>query len=100
LLDEGGSEAVKTGRHCRVGGKKVSRPRSCQRNFEGLCGLFHETVRAGKNRQRCMSFIQMANLRCEAEGAKQAPTANPEDHLLLEAKLWPAAVQLAGDPSM
>ena len=100
LLDEGRSETVEAGGHRRVGGEEVARPRDGQRDFEGLPGLFHEAAGALQHGEGRMPFIQVADFRLDAERAEQPPAADPEEQFLLEAQLRPAAVQLAGDPSM
>ena len=81
-------------------GEEVPRSRGSQRDFEGLPGLFHESVRAFQDGERRVPFIQMADLRVDAERAEQPPSADPEEQFLLEAQLRPAAIQLAGDPPM
>ena len=47
-----------------------------------------------------MSFIQVADLRLNAERFEQTPAADPEKQFLLEAQFRPAAIQLAGNPPM
>ena len=100
MFDESRSEPVEPGGHCGVRGEEVPRARGSQRDFEGLPGLFHEGVRAFQDGERRVPFIQMADLRVDAERAEQPPSADPEEQFLLEAQLRPAAIQLAGDPPM
>ena len=100
LLDEGRSETVKAGGHRRVGGEEVARSRDGQRDFEGLPGRLHETPRAFQHGEGRMPFIQVADFRLDAERGKQPPSADPEQQFLLEAQLRPAAIKLAGNPSM
>ncbi len=47
-----------------------------------------------------MPLVQMTNLRLDPERAQQPPSADPEQHLLLEAQLRAAAIELARDSSM
>ena len=100
LLDESRSEAVKACSHRRVGGEKVARSRDGQRDFEGLCGLLHETPGAFQHGKSRMPFIQVTDFRLDAQRTKQSPSADPEKQFLLEAQLRPAAIQFAGNPSM
>ena len=72
LLDEGRSETVKAGGHCRVGGEEIPRSRDGQRDFEGLPGLFHETPGALQHGKGRMPFIQMTDFRLDAERARAA----------------------------
>ena len=95
-----GVETVKSGGHCRVGGEEVSRSSDRQCDFEGLRGLLHETAGAFQHGKGRMPFIQMTDFRMDAKRTKQPPSADPEEQLLLEAQLRPAAIKLAGDPSM
>ena len=90
LLDEGRSETVKAGGHRRVGGEEVPRSRDGQRDFEGLPGLFHEVAGAFQHGEGRMPFIQVTDLRLDAERAEQPPSADPEQQFLLEAQLRPA----------
>ena len=100
LLDESRSETVKAGGHCRVGGEEVPRSRDGQRDFERLRGLLHETAGALQHGKGRMPFVQVTDFRLDAECGEQPPAANPEKQFLLEAQLRPAAIQLAGNPSM
>jgi hypothetical protein len=100
LLDEGRSEPIKAGGHCRVGGEEVPRSRDGQRDIEGLRGLLHETAGALQHGKGRMTFVQMTDFRLDAECGEQPPAANPQNQFLLKAQLGPAAIQLAGDPSM
>jgi hypothetical protein len=43
-------------------------------------------------------LVQVTDLRFETHRGKQAIAANPEHHLLLQAQLRAAAVELARDP--
>ena len=90
LFDESRSEAVKAGGDGRVGGEEVSRPRGGQRDFEWLRVLFHEIAGAFQNGEGGMPFIQVTDFRLDAQGGEQAPSADAQEHLLLEAQLRPA----------
>src|SRR5664280_1910302 len=100
LLDEGRSESVKTGGHCRVRGEEVARSRGGQCDFEGLLCLFHEVSGTFQDGERRVPFIQVTDFRLESEGAEQPPSADSEKQFLLEAQLRPAAIQFAGNASM
>ena len=82
LFDESRSETVKAGGHRRVGGKKIPRPRGGQRDFKGLRVLLHETAGAFQDREGRMTFIQVTDIRLDAERARatasrQSPAAFP-----------------------
>ena len=83
-----------------MGSEEVPRSSDGQRDFEGLRGLLHETAGAFQHGKGRMPFIQMTDFRLNAKRAKQSPSADPEQQFLLEAQLRPAAIQLAGNPSM
>ena len=100
LLDEGRSETVKAGGHRRVGGEEIAGSGRGQCHFEGLPCLFHETPGALQHGERRVPFIQVTDLRLEPERAEQPPSADPEQHFLLEAQFRPAPIELAGNPPM
>src|SRR5664279_260409 len=100
LLDEGRSETIKTGGHCRVGGEEVSCSGDRQRDFEGLPCPFHEVAGTFQDGERRVPFIQVTDLRLDTERAEQSPSADPEEHFLLETQLRPAPVEFAGNPPM
>src|SRR5208283_1950676 len=100
LLDERRSETVKPGGHCRVGGKEIPRSRGGQRHFKRLRVLLHETAGTLQNGKGRMTFIQVTDVRLEAECGEQSPTSNPKQQLLLEAQLRSTAIQLTGNPAM
>ena len=66
LLDERGSEPVKTSGHRGVGGEKIARPGDRQCGFKGLACLFHEGAGPLQHRERRVPFIQVADLRLQA----------------------------------
>ncbi len=92
LLDERRSETVKPGGHCRVGGKKIPRPRGGQRRFKRLRILLHETAGALQHGKGRMTFIQVTDFRFDAERGEQPPAANPQQHFLYESQLRSAAI--------
>src|SRR5690242_7751833 len=47
-----------------------------------------------------MAFVEVAHLRVDTEDAKQSPSHDAQHLLLLQAKLLPAAVKLAGDTAI
>src|SRR3984893_12355447 len=100
LLDEGRSETVKAGGHCRVGGEEIPRSSDGQRDVEGLPGLLHETAGTFQHGKGRMPFIQMTDLRPDAERIEQSPAADPEKQFLLEAQLRPATIELASNRSV
>jgi hypothetical protein len=69
LFDERRSETVKAGGHRRVGGEKISRARGGQRDFKGLRVLLHETAGALQHGKGRMTFIQVTDIRLDAERA-------------------------------
>ena len=81
-------------------GEEIARARDGQRHLEGLPGVLHETARALQHRKGGVAFVQVADLRLDAQRREQAPAADPEQQFLLQAQLRPAAVQLAGDAAM
>jgi len=74
LFDQGGREAVKPGGHRRVGGEEISRPGGGQGHFKRLRAFQHETTRAFQHGERRMAFIQVADIRLEAERGEQTPS--------------------------
>ena len=100
LLDEVRSETVKAGCYCRMSREEIAGSSCRQRHLEGLSRFFHEAAGALQHRERRVAFIQMTDFRLESERAKQAPSADSEQQLLLEAQLRAAAIELAGDPTM
>jgi hypothetical protein len=98
LLDEGGSETVKTGGHRRVGGEEIARSCDGQGDFEGLPVSSMKLAGAFQDGERRVPFIQVTDLRLEPERAEQPPSADPEQHFLLEAQFRPAPIELAGNP--
>jgi hypothetical protein len=62
--------------------------------------LFHKTSSPFQYSEGCMSFIQVAALLLDAEGAEQALSADPEYQLLLETELWTSSIKLACHSSM
>src|ERR1039457_2654518 len=97
LFDEHWSETIKARSHRRVGREYISRPRGSQRHFERLRVLLHETAGALQHSKGRMTFIQVTDIRLDAERSKQSPTADPKQHLLFEAQLRSTAIQLAGN---
>ena len=78
VLDQGRSETVEAGGHRRVRGEEIARARDGQRDLEGLPGRLHETPRAFQHGERRMPFIQVADLRLDAErGAATAIRRSP-----------------------
>ena len=96
-FDKGGRETIKTGRHRRVGGEEVARPRGGQRDLERLPVLLHEIARAFQHGESRVPFVQVTDFGFEAQGGQQPPSAHAEQQFLLEAQLRPASVQLTGD---
>ena len=60
----------------------------------------HETAGTLQHGERRMPFIEMADFRLNAERGEQPPPADPENELLHEAQVRPAAVKLAGNASI
>ena len=97
VLDESGSEAVEARGDRGVGGEEVPRSRGGQCDLERLPGFVHEGPGSFQDGERRMPFIQVADLRLDAERVEQSPSADPQHDLLLETQLRPAPVELAGD---
>ena len=66
-----------------VGGEEVAGARRGQRHVEGLPGFLHEMARALQHGERRVSFVQVADLRLQPQGAQQTPSADPEQQFLL-----------------
>ena len=80
--------------------KRLPGARCSQCHFEGLARLFHEVAGAFENRECRMSFIQVTDFRLDPKRAKQAPSADSEQHFLLEAQFRAATIELARDTPM
>ena len=63
-------EAIKACRHCRVGGKHVAGPGNRQCEVKGDMMIRHIAAGAFKHGKRCMSFVEMANFRIQADLAQ------------------------------
>ena len=100
LSDKIRCEAVEAGGDRCVRGKEVAGPGDGQRNLKGLPGRLHETACAFQHGERRMPFVQVADFRLDAERGEQPPPADPQDHLLHQAQVRPAAVKLAGDAAI
>src|SRR5665213_1122232 len=92
LFDESRSETIKASGHGCMGGKKISRACGGQGHVKRLRVLLHETVGAFQYRKGRMTFVQVTNIRFDAECREQSPTANPQQHFLLEAQLRSATI--------
>ena len=68
LLHQIGSETVKARLDRSVGGEKVSGARNRQRQIEWLLVIRHVGAGSFQHRERRMAFVEMANLRLQAEG--------------------------------
>ena len=66
----------------------------------GCPRLLHKSTRALQHREGGVTFVQVADLRLQSERAQQPPSADPEQHFLLQSQLRPAAIQLARDAAM
>ena len=65
LLDEGGSKAVKPGSYRCVRRKQIARPCDRESDFKGLPGRFPKAAGAFQDGERCVTFIQVTNLRVD-----------------------------------
>ena len=99
-FDELRCETVEARGYRGVGGEQIARSRDRQCYIEAVPGRLHETPRAFQHGERCVPFIQVANLRLDAERGKEPPAADPKDQLLHQAQVRPAAIKLAGDPAI
>ncbi len=96
-FDERGGKPVEPGGHRGVCGEEIARSRDRQGLVERLAGRLHEVPGTLEHGQGRMPLVEVTDLRLQAERAKQAPSPQPQEHLLLEPQLRPPAVQLARD---
>jgi hypothetical protein len=75
--------------------KDISSPRNGQSQIERLCMILHIAVRPFEHCKRCMAFIEMADFGLQTKRPQQAPSANPENDLLLQPHLRIAAIEFA-----
>ena len=68
-----------------------------QGDIEGLPRRLHEAAGPLQYGERRVAFIQMADLRCDAERGEQSPAADAEHQLLQNAQIGSPAIKLAGD---
>ncbi len=99
-LEQRWIEAIKTGRHRRMGGEQITRARGRERHVEGLVVLDHECARALEYGKGRVTLIQMADLWLKTHSPEQSPSAQPEHQLLRQPQFLPAAVKFAGDAAM
>ena len=99
-LHELGAEAVEARAHRRVRREHVSRARGRQGNLEGNPKGCHEIARSLERHERRMSFVEMADRRRQPERPEHAPSAQTKRHLLENADLGVAAVELRRDPAV
>ena len=97
LPHELGGEAVEAGLHRRVRREHVPGAGDGERLVERASRLLHVLASPLQHGERGVPLVQVADVRGDAEQAQQAPAEHPEQQLLLETQLGPAAVQLAGD---
>src|SRR5688572_25227042 len=82
LPDEGRRKAVKSGCHGRVSCKKIARPGDGQRDLKGTPRLCHVTSGAFQDGKGRMPFIQVTDLRLDAQRTEQSPAADPKEQFL------------------
>ena len=100
LLDERWSETVKPGGHCRMGGEKIARPRGGQRHFKRLRLSPHETAGALQHSKGGMTFIQVTDIRPDAEGGSNRQPPIPSSISCFRRNSGPPPYNFAGDSTM
>jgi hypothetical protein len=74
--------------------QEISCPRGSQCDREGLRALLHEAAGTFQYRKGRMPFIEVTNLRLNAESNEQSPSTDSKQ---FETQLRPAAIQLTGN---
>ena len=97
VFDEGRSEAVEAGGHGGVGREDGADARGGEGDGEGLAAFHHEGARTFQNDKGRVSLVEMIDVGLESERRQHPATPEAEHHLLTEAHLGVAAVELAGD---
>ena len=92
LLDQGRCETVESGGDRRVGSEEIPCAGDGERDVEGLPVRLHEAAGAFQYGKGRMPFVQMTDVRLDAERLEQSPPADPQQHFLLEPQLGAAAV--------
>ncbi len=100
LFHELGREPVKSRFDGRVGGEEIARARNAEAHRERLFLFLHPGARAFQNREGGMAFVEMADLRVDAELAQQTPARDSQNLLLLQARFGTAAIEFAGDAAV
>ncbi len=96
LRHQRGRKTVEAGFDRRVGGKKVPGSRGGEGHLEGDSPVLHVTTRPLQDGERGMALVEMADVGFDPQLAQQPPAADAQDHLLLQAYLGAAPVELAG----
>ncbi len=68
--------------------------------WKGYSVVLHEVTRAFQDGQSGVAFVEVADLRRDAQRPEHPPAGDAQDHLLLQAHLRAAAVELAGDAAV
>src|SRR5579872_1145039 len=97
LLNQVWREAIKAGFDRCVRCEKVSRSSDRQGNIERLFMIDHPGARPFQDGERGVTFVEVAHFRLEPQCAKQTPTSDSEDQLLLQPQVWSSAIELAGN---
>ena len=100
LANEFGIEAVETGGNCGMRRKDISCPRNVHGQVKRLFMVLHIAACPFEDRERRMTFIEMANLRLQTYGPQQSPAADTKHDLLFQPHLRVAAIEFAGNPAM
>src|SRR5215469_8151824 len=90
-------ETIKSGFDRRVRGEEISTPSRRQGDVERLLVIGHPGARPLQDGEGRMTFVQMADLRSNPQGAQQSPTSQPQHHFLPQPQDRSASVELAGD---
>src|SRR5579864_2175020 len=62
--------------------------------------IFHVGSGSLEHRERGVTFVKMANLGVDSQGAQQPPASNTKDQLLFHAQLRTSAVKLRRDAAV
>src|SRR6202007_1429031 len=84
LLQQIRRKAVETGSDGSVGGEQIAGSGHRQGEIEGLLVISHVRSCPLKNGEGSVTFVEMTNLRPQAQSVQKTPSRNSEDLLLLQ----------------
>src|SRR5207253_996988 len=91
---------IETGWDRSVRGEDVPRGGGGQRLPEGVPGLLGEAARPLEHGKGGVALVEVTDVWAQTDRRQRPPAADPQRHLLLQAHLPVAAVQLAGDAAI